>query len=154
MPLNLVKPEGEYMMHPLFRHAMSLSVGLMIEGTYAGDIEMYQAHTIEPYHAHEAQVVPAIPSTPGGSATRHENKTIEMAPPAKTVQLFTPEERKKMQENDNKAGRTAKAMSKKKHSGRVTAGNTCAPHCGFDYGTGQSAPTLYNPNYNYSPYGK
>lgn len=31
--------------------------------------------------------------------------------------------------------------------------NLCAPNCGYGYGAGQSAPTLYNPNTNYSPYG-
>lgn len=59
-----------------------------------------------------------------------------------------------MHRNDVRAGRTHESMSKGRGNASAgTAPSPCAPNCGWDYSKGEAAPTLYNPNHNYSPFG-
>ncbi|MGE5545882.1 MAG: hypothetical protein ACM33T_03220 [Solirubrobacterales bacterium] len=122
------------------------------------EIQPYQAKPVQPYRSQEVQPYQAKPVQPyqGGGVQQYQGGTVQRAPDAPAVRLFTPEERRQMMENDRKAGRTADGI-KGNPAARPGQGfnpSPCAPNCAMDYSTGQPAPTLYNPNYNYSPFGR
>jgi hypothetical protein len=122
---------------------------------FAKDIEPYHARTITPYHArtitpYRAQTVQPAPSR---ATVPTQGRQAGPASPRGGIHVFTQQERDAMSRNDRQAGRTHDSV-RGGGSGAPGALPSCAPNCGYDYSTGRSAPTIYNPNYNYSGAGR